>query len=119
MNKELKDKLEELGWFITKEPDGWYLSQYSPAGEDFGFSVSDANFIDDVKDFVDEYDVDEHVELWIDDRGTHGIPSSIKTLLEDAECIEQMLIDLYNGIKDLKVFQHVTDTRVESKERDL
>lgn len=119
MDKELKDRLEELGWFITKTADGWYLSQYSPAGEDFGFEVSNENFIDDVKDYVDEYDVDEHVELFIDMRGTRGVPSSIKDLLEDAEAIEQMLIDLYNGIKDLKVFQHVTNTRVESKERDL
>ena len=115
MDKKLKDKIEELGWFITKGGnEDWLLSKYSPAGEDFGIVVSQANFLEDVKSEAENFDVDDHVDALAEMRGTHGVPGSFKILVEDAEDIQTMLTELYNGIKDLEVFNN--DARRESKE---
>ena len=116
MNKELKSRLEDLEWWIEKadEPDLWYLSKYSPAGEDFGFYVRNSHFLEDVGEFVDDFDANDHVASLAQYRGTNGVPESYRVLVDDAEDIKDMLIELYNGIKDLEVFNG--NARKESQE---
>ena len=67
----------------------------SALGEDVVFAL---DHTDDPKTFVEafskyawEFDVDEHVELWIPSRGKNGTPSSIRDLVEDAEDIKDKL----------------------------
>lgn len=50
MNQKYLDKLEQLDW-VVNESESWIeLENTSPAGEDFIFSVSADNFVDDIKE---------------------------------------------------------------------
>ena len=83
------------------------LQFYSDAGEDFNFSLyditDDASFIREFENYADFFDADEHASLYIENRGTHGIPNDIKTLIEDAESIKEKLqnvADELNGVEN-------------------
>lgn len=116
-NKELElllEKAEELDWSYTiyQEPEGTYngwhynernyveLEKYSPAGEDFSmiidFDMADPvdSFLDKLKEYSEDFDVDEHVEMWLPSRGKGGCPGSISELVEDAESIKDMIVEL-------------------------
>ena len=70
------------------------LQAHSPLGEDLPEEFE----VDTIKELVkemhyraDNYDADEHAELWIGSRGEHGVPNcSIRDLLDDAEEIGRM-----------------------------
>ena len=76
---------EALDWRVHDDPEEDYveLEKYSPAGEDFIFGVQKGNFVKNVREYADDFDVDEHVELWIEGRGKNGVParpaSSLRT----------------------------------------
>lgn len=100
LRKKYQDACENLGWDLTDEGDGnIYVNQPSPKGEDFGFSVPAADFVRAVRDYYQDFDVDEHVELWIDGRGKNGVPSSIRELVKDAEDIDDMLKELADTLE--------------------
>ena len=87
---------EKLGWNIRDNGDGTVeIRQYSLAGEDFSFTVERSSFVSDVKFYYDNFDIDEHIEMWVKARdcGVSGIPS-VRRLAIDAEEIDGMLQDL-------------------------
>ena len=94
---------EKLGWTVKEYDDGTInISQYSPAGEDFFFEVESADgFAEKVRDYYLDFDVDEHVELWLPSRGERGVPASISALLYDAEAIENMLEELSIAVSEV------------------
>lgn len=66
-------------------------------GEDVVFTVDYAtndflSFIQGFRDCANDYDPDEHVEMWIPYRGKNGVPKSIRTLLNDADSIGDVLM---------------------------
>lgn len=77
------------------------LRACSPAGEDFimdiDFDVDDpiSSFSKSLSDYAENFDIDEHVEKRLPDRGKGGCPSSIKVLVDDAEAIKNMIEELY------------------------
>ena len=88
--------IETLGWNVYCGDDGYVeLYQRSGAGEDFLFTVSANNLIEDVKDYAESFDSEEHAAMWYDagKRGVRGVPS-LHTLVEDADEIQEMLNDL-------------------------
>lgn len=88
--------IETLGWNVYRDGDGYVeLSQYSSAGEDFSFTVSANNLIEDVKGYAESFDSEEHAAMWYDagQSGVHGVPS-FPELVEDAESIQEMLNEL-------------------------
>ena len=96
--KDIKKIANHLGWETTFESKtSIFFNQYSPAGEDFGFSVDVENTKDieqiakEVKSYADDFSVDEHVEMWLPQRGKGGCPDTITGLIEDAEAIKDML----------------------------
>ena len=99
MNTNLEHLLayiETLGWDVYCDGDGWVeLSQFSSAGEDFSFTVSANNLIEDVKDYAESFDSEEHAAMWYDagQSGVRGVPS-LHELVEDADAIQEMLNDL-------------------------
>lgn len=106
---ELRTYLDEKGWSIYDcvfGPDscpGWELSKYSPAGEDFSFAVEHNNnveeAIEEIKRYAYDFDVDEHVEMWVSARGNvSGVPD-VSTLVEDAKAIQEMLDELAEGVE--------------------
>lgn len=117
LSPELKlilQKAEELDWTSTvwiesSQNDRTYaeLGKHSPAGEDFSmvidFDKEDQadTFISDLREYWDNFDVDEHVEMWLPSRGKGGCPSSVRELVEDAEAIEKMIEELLDVLDEL------------------
>ena len=88
--------IETLGWNAYRDGYGSVdLCQCSPAGEDFSFTVSENNLIEDVKDYAESFDSEEHAAMWYDakQRGVGGVPA-LHELVEDADAIQEMLNDL-------------------------
>ena len=102
LTRKQRKIIEQLGWNISIEAYAngkmYYLSQYSPLGEDFGFSIDYDNPIKQIHRYYCNFDAEEHVEGWLEYRGTRGVPNSIKALVEDAEAIEQMLYELVKAL---------------------
>lgn len=117
-NKELEQLLEnaegqDWSYTIYQEPEGTYngwhceeknyieLEKYSPAGEDFSmiidFDIDSPvdSFLENLKEYSEDFDIDEHVEMWMPERGKGGCPGSISELVEDAEAIKDMIFELW------------------------
>lgn len=101
---ELKEYIEELGWTVDDcqfggNVPGWEISQYSPAGEDFSFAVEHNNSYkhaaNGIRDYDLNFDVDEHVKSNL---GMPGAPDA-KTLVQDADDIEEMLSVLARAVE--------------------
>lgn len=107
--RELEEKyieiLEKLGWAVSAYvADGRVeLEKYSPAGEDFIMCVEIENFPAAVMEYYQDFDVDEHIEMWVEARrnGTSGIPS-VRRLAIDAEAIDEMLKELAYALKEVQ-----------------
>lgn len=85
--------------------------QCSPAGEDFSFSVYAENLDlvpSKVKEYKDDFDVNEHVKLWAESAGRNGTPE-IDELVEDAKEIKSMLIQLTLGFLNNQTYSKFSD----------
>ena len=98
---------ENLGWKVEwgAQSNGKYVtfSQYSPAGEDFSFDIwyeKIGDVPDRIMEYYNDFDIDEHVEMWIDARrnGVSGVPSTCR-LVKDAEDIEEMIWNLAEELR--------------------
>lgn len=98
---KVMDAANDEGWGTKIVDDELYLSNHSPAGEDITFSVSLDTPGGDIYREYEEFDIDEHVEMWLPKRGTDGVPWSIVELVEDAKAIEEMLYDLCDAVGEL------------------
>lgn len=103
MLKKLLAKAEELEWnYYEDENGGVELEKYSPAGEDFIFYVHDKKrLVEATREYADDFDVDEHIEMWVSARhSVSGVPN-IRTLVEDAEAIKAMLKELADALREV------------------
>ena len=113
--KILLEKAEELGWWWTawieeSQDNRTYveIGQHSPSGEDFSmiidFEAEDQSdsFLDNLESYYEDFDVDEHIEMWVNARGdVSGIPS-VRELAKDAEDIDAMILELFQTLKGLE-----------------
>lgn len=102
MTQEQQRVCEALDWRVIASEDEIELEKYSPAGEDFIFSITDMDDIPHaVWEYADDFDVDEHIEMWILARrsGTSGIPPTTE-LVKDARTIKTMLRELADALSD-------------------
>lgn len=88
--------LKQVDWLDepTVLEEGIECEGYTPAGENFGFYLSgetEKELANSLRQYADYFDVDEHVELWVDKRGKNGVPNSIRELVEDAAWIKTEL----------------------------
>ena len=115
--KILLEKAEELGWWssewIEESQNGRTyveMGQHSPAGEDFSmiidFDAEDqcSSFRDSLESYYEDFDIDEHVEMWVEARrnGISGVPS-IRELVKDAEEIDAMILKLSQTLREMEV----------------
>ena len=99
MNKKHRKICDKLGWVLREDDKYVDVCQYSPAGEDFFFTVPKRNFAQEVDQYADDFDADEHAEMWIECRNTvRGVPQSIRTLINDADAIQEMLYGLARAL---------------------
>ena len=99
MNKKQRKICDKLGWVLREDDKYVDVCQYSPAGEDFFFTVPKRNFAQEVDQYAYDFDADEHAEMWIECRNTvRGVPQSIRTLINDADAIQEMLYGLARAL---------------------
>lgn len=97
---KIKEIAERLGWEVDERDDGTVeLRNYSPAGEDISFTVNTKEAAKEIYEYYDGFDVDEHIEMWIEARksGVPGVPST-RQLVQDAEDISEMLKELADAV---------------------
>lgn len=113
MSKRLVKFLEQIekesGWTVVYDTDGTqsYVEFYnfSPAGEEIiivGYVKTINDVINLLLNYYNDFDVDEHVKMWINNAGERGVPS-VKTLVYDAEKIENMIYELCQLSEDVMV----------------
>lgn len=97
LKQKYLDTLEKHDWAVCDYTgDGRVeLEKYSPAGENFIICVELENLPEAVAEYAAGFDIDEHIEMWIEAKrnGKHGIPST-RELVKDAEDIDKMLQEL-------------------------
>ena len=107
LSKRIEELLEEYDFNLCGKiterysEKGQYdieLETYSPEGEDVIVSLiydgTEEGFISAFVEYANWFDAEEHAEMWIECRGKNGVPESIKDLLEDAEWIKNMLLEV-------------------------
>ena len=102
--KQLVDICDKEGWLVYPSSNTIDLRKSSPAGEDFIFSIEKGkDYIEQIEQYADNFDADEHAEMWVDAKrnGASGVPS-ITELVDDAKEIQKMLYDLVNAVNGLK-----------------
>lgn len=108
--KELYEKyltiLESHDWSVSSYTDDGTveLEKYSPAGEDFLMCVDVDNFPESVAKYAADFDIDEHIEMWIEAKhnGVSGVPS-VRELVHDAEDIDKMLQEIASALAEVAV----------------
>lgn len=75
------------------------LEKWSPLGEDIVLDVRAKNLVDEIAEYADNFDPEEHAAELIAHRSTNGIPSSIEALLDDAYKIYDMLQELKEALQ--------------------
>lgn len=108
MNKKELNKVIEIceaeGWNIYDDGEGLDIRQASPAGEDFGFYVYKNNLASNIIEYACNFDPDEHAEMWVENmHSVAGVPQSIRTLLNDADDIAEMLENLADKLRKAKL----------------
>lgn len=98
MTKKQRDICERLGWHVHTDGNEVMLEQFSPAGEDYFFYADKKRFAESIAEYAENFDPDEHAETWVEFRGKRGVPESIRTLIDDADAIKQMLTELSEQI---------------------
>ncbi len=113
LSKRIEEILEEFDLALCGEISERYnekgeydvdMEMFSPEGEDVIVSLiydgTETDFIRKFIDYANEFDVEEHAEMWIERRGTNGVPESIKDLLEDAEWIKGTLLKVAEALNN-------------------
>lgn len=107
MNKNDYERIEKVAneenWTMgtyedAVKDDAIYFYQYSPAGENFSFCITFTEkgewVVDEVQRVANDFDEDEHFEMWAEARNSvSGVPD-IRTLIKDAHDIHNMITDL-------------------------
>ena len=98
----LIDAAELLDWSVHIYDDCIEFEKYSPAGEDFIFTITgndEARVAEQVREYAYDFDPDEHAEMWVESRGKRGVPDSIRTLIDDADAIKEMAFELADALR--------------------
>ena len=115
LNEKTIAILEENDITVSEryEQDGEYYREiefYSPEGEDvletIWYDGTDDGFIEGFRQLADNFDADEHAEMWIDGRGKRGIPDSVRALIDDAENIKDTLLGVAEKLEGIEKKLH-------------
>lgn len=101
--QRIKEKAQELGWAVCVDVEVEF-HKYSPASEDFCFAVTkDENLAEGAREYAEDFDTEEHIMMWVvakQNGSVSGIPD-IKTLVQDADDIKQMLEELADALESV------------------
>ena len=103
--KKLKKRtikaIENLGWRIKEQAEYYELENWSPAGENLVETISKGEDLErQFYELWDNFDEEEHIEMWVEARhSVSGVPS-IKRLCIDAEEISEMFYSLWQTVAE-------------------
>lgn len=106
ITKKFIEICENNDWTVTKAEDVIIFSKHSPEGEDFYMSIetndlkTESEIIKEIENYALDFDIDDHVEVYIGMRGKYGVPKSISALVEDAKAIKEMIEELAEELKE-------------------
>ena len=85
----LRKALEKNGFNVEKTDGGWYIGQYTPAGEDWGYDVET---LGEMIQIIEEFDPEEEFGMWMEARyhGREDIPRPSE-LWKDQEWKQKVL----------------------------
>lgn len=97
--KELITTAKNNGWSIDVDKNEYTFSQFSPAGQDFSFSVTGETreeLLDEIKKYNDGFDCSEEAYLWLDNsgHGKNGAPYDMKDVYDDMAACSEMVLNL-------------------------
>lgn len=114
LSKRIEELLEEHDFSVCGEISERYrekgqydidLETYSPEGEDVIVSLiydgTEEDFIREFISYANNFDADEHAEMWVNSRGKNGVPDNIRDLLEDAEWIKNTLMKIAEELNNI------------------
>lgn len=103
LSKKLTAMIEKADFTINYEDETCIsFYKYSPAGQDFFFTIDTENnlnsFRDNIFEYYNDYDVSYEASWWLDEEGhgKNGAPYDMKDLYEDIEACEGFIKELYN-----------------------
>ena len=65
------------------------------------YDGTDSGFIEEFKQLANDFDADEHAEMWLPHRGENGVPDDIRTLIDDAEGIKNKLLSVAEQLEEI------------------
>lgn len=98
--QKIINETPNCGISLTKDKKGYIVYIDNRCGEDFEIEIDKTNSDDEIQkiiDYCDDYDVDEHFDLWYG--ADRGEPSSARTLLENCEEIGETLDHLATNLR--------------------
>lgn len=106
--KGIIDVLEsrDIRIISTEKQQEEYITElefWSDAGEDFIITLwhdrTKKSFVDAFISYAIDFDPDEHAEMYVEHRGTRGIPDSIRALINDADSIKEFLEETATALR--------------------
>ena len=98
------------------------MNQSTPLGEDWWvcvvFDETEDDFVDEIRDYYVGFDPEDEVELYIQNRGKNGIPTSIRDLLDDQDWKEEKLKSLIDALDDYIYNKDDEDENEEENEEE-
>lgn len=95
--------IEELGWQVNELGNEIEIENWSPAGENIvEYFQTKTDIATQARGLADNYDANEHAEMWVAGRGKNGVPSSIRVLINDADAIGKMYETLADKLERVK-----------------
>lgn len=100
---------EDLGWHVYRDAEDsqyWEFEKFSPAGEDFCFTVYAKNLVElkaELQSYYETFDREDHVFELLEAKrnGFRGVPD-LDTLVKDSHDIEDMLEELAIEVTKIK-----------------
>jgi len=105
MDNCYRDVFDDLGWNVTEYGDYIEIQKYSPAGEDFLITISKDNFVDELVNYYNNFEPEDHAaDFYIAGRNglIKGVPN-LHVLLQDADEIDKMLELLIIKLFEIKI----------------
>ena len=107
--EKVVDVCEDLGWTVYRDEElskYWEFEKFSPAGEDFCFTVYAKNLVElkaELQSYYDYFDREDHVFELLEAKrnGFCGVPD-LDTLVQDSQNIEDMLEELAVEVTKIK-----------------
>ena len=100
---------ETLGWTVELETEDIVaFSQYSPAGQDFSFSISFTDIedlINEIEEYYKNYDVSYEAYLWLDvtGHGRNGAPYEMIDVYNDMAACKDMIGELSDALGEIDI----------------